>query len=113
MNKDLSTSGTIQAPVIFTATPGNMHVDLLWEKENDADNVLIRCDTSQFPASVTDGKLVYEGKETEMVHTDVEYGKTYYYTIWSGRFINGEWVYSSDTKSSSVTPYNESGPDEH
>ncbi len=101
----LASSGGVHAPSAFSATVGNIQITLSWNNKNDADQVLIRCKTTGYPSSVTDGTLTYNGTGTSYIHENLEYGKTYYYGIWSVKIVKGEWKYSDRGAFASGTPY--------
>lgn len=89
---------------LFIATPGNMQITLSWDKGNDVDQVVIRYKTTGYPASVTDGTLVYRGVGTSCSHTNLDYGSTYYYGIWTMSVVDGEMEYSDGGKFTLATP---------
>lgn len=96
---------TLGAPSSFTVTGGNKQNALSWNKKEDTDQVLIRCKTTGYPTSATDGTLIYKGLGTNYTHTNLEYGRTYYYGIWSARVVKEEWEYSGRGAFASGTPY--------
>jgi hypothetical protein len=98
-------SPTLGAPSSFTATAGNRQNTLSWNKKYETNQVLIRCKTTGYPTSVTDGTLIYEGTGTNCTHTNLEYGRTYYYGIWSARVVKEEWEYSDKGAFASGIPY--------
>jgi len=102
--RQLSSSAAIDAPSDFATTAGNMQIGLSWKK-SDSDQVLVIYKTAGYPTSPTDGTLLYEGNGTSYTHTDLVYGKTYYYRIWSTKAVEGEWEYSNKGAFASASPY--------
>ena len=74
--------GTAPAPPFdFKARVLRGTIQLTWVNPNAVDfaQVSIRRSTTGYPASLTDGDLVYEGEDTSFVDTDVVPQSTYYY----------------------------------
>lgn len=69
----------------FQAVGTEDSVDLTWNNPLDEDFDLVRIVRSVdfFPLSPTEGKVVYEGRGTEGIDTDVEQGVTYYYSAFA------------------------------
>ena len=70
----------------FTATGGSQQVSLSWTNPTTADwaGTMIRCNTTGYPTSPTDGALVYSGTSTSCTHTGLTQGGiTYYYSTYA------------------------------
>ncbi|MFV2057755.1 MAG: CARDB domain-containing protein [Thiohalomonadales bacterium] len=75
------------APSVMTiamATGGNKKVDLSWEWPTDTDvaGVMIRRDVNDYPATIVDGTLVYEGAALATTDT-VQNNTKYYYSLFA------------------------------
>jgi glucosylceramidase len=46
-------------------------------------NVLLRFATNEYPATQSDGSLLYQGPDRTATHNNLTPGRTYYYTIWT------------------------------
>ncbi|MBC2606941.1 S8 family serine peptidase [Pelagicoccus albus] len=68
------------------ATSINEKVLLSWSDPANSgmanSTIYIRCSTSGFPASSSDGTQVYTGTASQFEHTGLTAGQTYYYTFW-------------------------------
>lgn len=93
-----------QTPTSFKATGGAMEVRLSWDKRNSDDSVWVVYSEAGYPASPTDGTLIYEGSEASYVHKDLQYGTRYYYGIWAVRYVDGEREFSSIRGTYSASP---------
>lgn len=73
------------APTDFTVTPvGNTIVQIDWTMGARADTTVIRCSSTGYPSSITDGYLVYSGNETSVAVSGLNLDTaTYYYRAWS------------------------------
>ncbi len=91
-------------PPTFGAAAGILQTSLTWSNNSEAEQVMIRCHTSGYPATPADGDLVYQGLGTNYTHKDLHYGDTYYYCAWSVRTVNGLPKYSASAASASSTP---------
>ena len=74
----------------FVATRGDKQVSLSWRNPSDYDltGTMIRCSTSGYPASITDGTLVCNKNKTpdstdSFTHTGLTNGVTYYYSAFA------------------------------
>jgi hypothetical protein len=69
----------------FTAFALTNSVQLRWPVPHDCkmwnNTVLIRCSTTDYPATTNDGTAVYTGTNTEYVHSCTP-GQQQFYTIW-------------------------------
>jgi hypothetical protein len=65
----------------FSASPGNLEIDLSWVNPSDTDfsGVLIRRSTTGTPTLPTDGALVYDGANLNYTDIGLTEGVTYYY----------------------------------
>lgn len=71
--------------VNFRALGADNKIILTWENPDDPNFLGVKLAKSAnfFPASVYDGQMIYEGNAVSFVDTNVENGKTYYYTAFS------------------------------
>jgi hypothetical protein len=69
----------------FEAQAGDSQVLLSWKNPTDSDfvRVIILRKLNSYPTSPTEGEIVYEGKETSFIDTDLINGKAYYYSIFA------------------------------
>ena len=65
--------------------PSEKDITLKWENPSDLDFKAIRIMRSEnfYPAGPLDGKLVYEGTAQQIIDSELEKGKQYYYSIFS------------------------------
>jgi len=72
-------------PSNFTGVAGVSTVNLSWTNPSDADFAAVRVlrKTSGYPASETDGVLVYDGGAESTVDSGLSEGTLYYYTIFA------------------------------
>ncbi len=96
---------TLSAPTDFDVEAGNGRNTLSWVVGTGAEGVVVVCDTSNYPASVDDGTVIYTGSATGYVHDDLEFGNKVYYSIWSYRSSGDGKQYSDSFKSGTGTPY--------
>jgi hypothetical protein len=83
----------------FSATPQNPNILLAWKLPSDKSIVGVRIvrSTTFYPATPTDGQIIFENKDasgiSNFVDADVKAGAEYYYTIFSedltGNFSSG------------------------
>lgn len=94
----------------FTATSGNESVALSWTHASHPDytNVLIRRDTSSYPAETTDGVSVYFGTATSHTDSGLTNGTQYFYTAFSYDASNnfGAGVNATTTPADVTAPAN-------
>ncbi len=105
---DLTFTTAPLAPTYFSATGGNAHVDLAWTKGVGADKTVILRKTGSYPASQTDGTIVYSNTGTSFNDNPLTNGVAYFYKAWS-LAIDGI-TYSVTTAQSTATPNNLSAP---
>ena len=94
-----------RTPTSFKATGGAMGIHLSWDRRNSDDSVWVVCSEAGYPASPTDGTLIYEGSGASYVHENLQYGTRYYYGIWAVRYVDGEREYSSVRGTYSASPF--------
>jgi len=70
-------------PSLTYTNKNHTHILLTWTKGSGANNTIIRRSTTNYPASLTDGTLIYNGTATTYDDTNVTPGKKYYYSAWS------------------------------
>ncbi|HEU0051225.1 MAG TPA: fibronectin type III domain-containing protein [Patescibacteria group bacterium] len=72
-------------PSDFSAIPDDSRITLSWTNPLDPDfaNVVIVANTEHFPASMTDGRVVYQGSATSTIDTGLQNGTHYRYTIFA------------------------------
>jgi hypothetical protein len=92
------------APSSLTAEAGYFRSILKWTNNSEPDEVLIRCKTTGYPTDPIDGNLVYQGSGTKYTHGNLDYGETYYYSIWSVRITKGVQHFSKSAASASAKP---------
>ncbi|EDY84357.1 peptidase families S8 and S53 domain protein [Verrucomicrobiia bacterium DG1235] len=72
--------------ISISSATANSKVRLTWTDPANsgmANSIIyIRCSTSGFPASSSDGTEIYTGTASEYEHTGLTPGQTYYYTFW-------------------------------
>jgi len=84
----------------FTAIGHENEIALSWENPADTDFDAVRIMRSDrfFPAGIEDGRLIYEGAASAFSDTNVEGGKTYYYTAFArdktGNYSSGALAYA-------------------
>ena len=94
----------------LAATIGNTQVGLSWANPSDVDFVGVKIlrKTSGYPASSTDGTVVYEGGGTSHADTGLTNGETYYYKAYTydevANFAPG--VQASATPADFIPPSN-------
>jgi hypothetical protein len=72
------------APQSFTATSySDTRIDITWTKPSGATKTLIVRKENSYPASRTDGTVVYNGTATSYSDTGLPYLRKYYYKAWS------------------------------
>jgi hypothetical protein len=77
-----TTTSGVDNPTNFIAYPSATSISLTWTKGAGATSSIVRYRTDTFPASYTDGTLVYEGVSSSTTHTGLTAGRTYYYAVW-------------------------------
>jgi hypothetical protein len=82
-----------------------MEVHLSWDKRKGNDSVWLVYREAGYPASPTDGTLIYEGSGASYVHKNLQYGTRYYYGIWAVRHVDGEREFSSTRRTYSAKPF--------
>jgi hypothetical protein len=83
----------------FNGLPSNTSISLNWVKPDGASKVLIRYDTTTYPATIVAGNPVYFDTSSSYVHTGLIAGRTYYYSIWG----EDATVYSVTSKTLALT----------
>ena len=96
---------------ILPSTPTNFRVDarheqnyLTWTLADMNHQALVRFSTIGYPVSSTDGIQAYLGTGTDYLHSDLENGTTYYYSIWAVRDVDEGPLYSEESAHTSGTP---------
>lgn len=77
-----TTTSGVSDPTEFRAYPSATSNSLTWVKGAGTSNSVVRYRTDTFPATYTDGFLVYEGSSSSTTHDDLLPGRTYYYAVW-------------------------------
>lgn len=74
----------------FAARPDGNNIRLTWTNPIDTDfvGVAIVKNTSHYPTSITDGEVIYSGKETSFTDVSVEKAKYIYYRAFSYDYDN-------------------------
>lgn len=69
----------------LTAVPANQRISLSWENPDVAGfaKVIVRRRQNDYPATILDGTLVYEGAGSTATDRNLTNGKAYYYTVWA------------------------------
>jgi hypothetical protein len=88
---------------LATSSVGPTWLNISWTKATvDVANqtTLLRYSTTNYPSTVTDGTLLYNGTGSYFNHTGLSGGKNYFYSLWT--YINGSgspfyWWYSGST----------------
>lgn len=94
------------------STPTNFMVDarheqnyLTWTLADMNHHTLVRFSTTGYPVSPTDGIQAYLGAGTDYLHSDLENGTAYYYSIWAVRDVDEGPLYSEESAHTSGTPH--------
>ena len=77
-----TTASSFGAPSGLYAYTEDDRVVLAWTKGAGTEGTLVRYQLGSYPALTTDGTLVGTTEGGSIVHEDLSYGTTYYYTIW-------------------------------
>jgi len=77
-----TTAATVGGPTGFKAFPVDVSVDLTWTKGAGSSNTTIFFSTYDYPETVADGTLIYDGVLNTYTHILLTPGTTYYYTAW-------------------------------
>jgi len=100
-------------PLPFTATydPSDHDINLDWDNPPDPDFDVVRImrRTDFFPLDPEDGDFIYEGSLEFFEDLDIEWGTTYYYTIFA-RDFEGSW--SSGSVDTATVPPEACDPDD-
>jgi hypothetical protein len=62
-------------------------VKIRWEKGTNSDTTIIVRKTGNYPDSISDGTIIYNGTGTDFIDSSTQTGKHYYYRAWS--YVNG------------------------
>jgi hypothetical protein len=104
------TASYTTTPANFTATAGNESIALSWSHASHPDytNVLIRRDTSTYPAASTDGDPIYSGPATSHTDSGLTNGTQYFYTAFSydASFNVGAGINATATPADTTAPAN-------
>jgi len=86
---DLDAPGKIAG---FTATPGDLKIDLSWSNptNEDFEKVKIQFSTTAYPLNEDDGTNIYEGTGEAKSHTGLTNGTRYYYSAFTVDDV-GNW----------------------
>ncbi|NIA11512.1 MAG: hypothetical protein GWP10_17780 [Nitrospiraceae bacterium] len=57
--------------------------NITWTKGSGATNTVVVVSTTDYPASISDGTVIYNGTDAYYVHSGLTKHTTYYYSLWS------------------------------
>ena len=71
-------------PFLFTATAGEKKIDLTWKIPTHSVELNVQLISSEegYPASATEGTVIYEGAGESISHKDLTDNQTYFYTLY-------------------------------
>ena len=102
-----TTGSSFGAPAGFVAVPiSSSEVALSWLKNSGADETLIRYKEGEFPTSVTDGFVTYNGTLGAIIQESLSPGVTVYFKAWS--YATGNY---STSVQDAATPFPALGGD--
>ena len=79
---DFTTETTVGTPSNLIGIPSVTTIDLSWTGGTGATQYMIRTKAGEFPATTTDGSLIYFGTGLTFEVTGLTSGTTYYFSIW-------------------------------
>lgn len=94
-----TTDTLLSEPNNFRAYPSTTSINLSWVKGTGASQTMVRYSTTGYPATTTNGTLVYEGTASTTSLSGLVAGKTYYFSAWgeSGGTYSSSYAYVATT----------------